>query len=66
MLGSVSEGDSSSHVAQSQSSVSLNVGKVISGRGVGHLFLHLLNVAGSSSVSLSDAMLSTLVVMVLI
>ena len=46
------------------SSVSLNVGKVISGRGVGHLFLHLLNVTGSSSVSLSDAMLGIVVVMV--
>ena len=50
------------------SSVSLNVGKVISvsGSDVGHLFLHLLNVTGLSLVLLSDAMLGCAGVMVLI
>ena len=44
MLHSVSGSNSLLHVVESGSSVSLNVGKVISvpGRGVGHLFLHLL------------------------
>ena len=54
MLDPVSESDSSSHVAESRSSVSLNVGNVKSfpGKGVGHLFLYLLGCTGLSSVSL--------------
>ena len=45
--------------------MSLNVGKVMNvpGRGVGHLFLHLLTLTGLSSLSLLDAMLSSAVVM---
>ena len=42
MADSVSDNNSSSHVAESGSSVSLKVGKVKSfpGRGVEHVFLH--------------------------
>ena len=64
VLDSVSDSNSLSHVV-SGSSVSLNVGKVMSvpGRGVGHLFLHLLTLTGLSSVSLLDAMWGSAVVM---
>ena len=64
MLDSDYDSNSPSHVAESGSSVSLNVGKVmsVSGRGVGHLFLHLLTITGLSLVSLLDAMLGSAVV----
>ena len=70
MFDSVSENDSSSNVVESRSSVLLNVEKVMSfsGRGVGHLFLHLLSFTGLWSVLLQDVMLGSwpLVVMELI
>ena len=61
MTDSVSDSSSTLHVVESGSSVLLKVGKVKSfpGRGVGHLFLHLLTFAGLSSVSLLDATLGS-------
>ena len=58
---SVSDNNSLSHAVEYASSVSLNIGKVknFPGRGVGHLFLHLLTFAGLSSVSLLDATLGS-------
>ena len=60
-----------SESVSSESFVSLNVGIVMSCAGIsmGHLFLHLLNLAGLidlSLVSLLDAMLGFAVVMALI
>ena len=58
---SVSDNNSSLYVVQYVSSVSLNDGKVksVPGRGVGHLFLHLLTFTGLSLVSLLDATLGS-------
>ena len=52
MTDSASDNNSSLHMVESGSSVSLKVGKVKSfpGRGVGHLFLHLLTFSCLSSV----------------
>ena len=53
--------NSSLHVVESRSSVLLKVEKVktFPGRGMGHLFLHLLTFVGLSSVLLLDAILGS-------